>query len=68
MSMMRCDRCDRIEDTDDCTGLFEEKGTRFWCERCVEQSFEDRDETDCIMVAFKAQNPKEFQDTWDSYA
>lgn len=67
MSMMKCSGCDRIEDTDDCTGHFEFNGIRFWCERCVEEAFEDHDPQNPIMLSMLAENPKEFQETWESY-
>lgn len=66
--MMRCSGCDSIEDTDDCTGHFEDESPhRFWCEHCVEDAFEDRDPMNPIMLSMMRQDPKEFQETWDSY-
>ena len=35
--MMFCYGCDRLTDTDDCTGIFEDADPwRFFCESCIE--------------------------------
>lgn len=37
MSMIRCDECDRIFDSDDDPGCFDEDGDRVICEPCREE-------------------------------
>ena len=45
MSMMRCDSCDRIIDTDYYVEGF--LGDQFYCESCVERMYEDGELADC---------------------
>ncbi len=43
MSMLRCERCDRVVDTDyDLEGIWSETG--YTCERCTERDEENDDE------------------------
>lgn len=62
MSMMRCDGCDAIVNTDDdVEGLFEDTNPwRFWCCRCVENG-----NNEALLVALKTQEPERYKELFD---
>lgn len=62
---MVCTGCDGYIDTDfDVTGVWEDKGTRFWCGKCLETAIEEK-KADCpILANYKIQDPSEYYDTF----
>jgi hypothetical protein len=61
MGMMRCTTCEAIVDSDDGTGVWEDVGTGFWCETCVEAACENPAKHERIMDALKVQD----LETWE---
>lgn len=61
MSVMVCNGCGSFIDTDDCEGVWEHKGTRFWCERCTEAAMADPAANTTIMENLKHQDPDAYQ-------
>lgn len=59
MSIMRCDGCDGIIDTDDdVEGIFEDaRPFRFWCSGCVE-----RGNDEALLAALKTQEPERYKE------
>lgn len=60
MSMMTCTKCGAYVDTDDGTGVFEDKGTRFWCEDCLQKAVEEMEPGCPILAAYSKQSPEEY--------
>jgi hypothetical protein len=68
MSIMRCDGCDDMVDTDyNVEGLFEDaKPYRFWCESCVMDAFSRLDKDCPIVAAVKVQDPEAYSELMDA--
>lgn len=66
MSMMACSGCSRYVDTDEnVEGVWEDKGTRYWCDRCLEEAAEEADPENVILANFKVQDPAGYADIMD---
>jgi len=46
MSILKCDSCDTLIDTDDCPEAYDEKADKWWCYLC----FPDYDDPDPVPV------------------
>jgi hypothetical protein len=56
MSILTCTLCSAYSSTDDGTGVFEDTGTGYWCEECVQNAQENPAENERIMSALKVQD------------
>ncbi len=64
MSMMFCAGCDRLADTDEGTGIFEDVNPwRYWCEGCVCSA--SKNSSEALLAALKVQKPEIYKEICD---